>query len=74
MTVAMSTDQGRMWTVVRDLEEDFDPFLEYTYPSVVQSVPSHLCSLTSRPAALMQPEGSAQAFWLTTSTRERPHQ
>jgi hypothetical protein len=38
MSVALSSDQGKMWTVVRDLEEDFDPFLEYTYPSVVQSV------------------------------------
>jgi hypothetical protein len=65
MSVAMSIDQGRMWTVVRDLEEDFDPFLEYSSPSVVQSVPSHL---------LLQPAGSSQALWLTTSTRARPHQ
>jgi hypothetical protein len=27
---------GRMWTIVRDLEEDFDPKLEYSTPSVVR--------------------------------------
>jgi len=25
-----------MWTIVRDLEEDFDPKLEYSTPSVVR--------------------------------------
>eukprot|EP00951_Prasinocladus_malaysianus_P020538 scaffold168241_cov44-Prasinocladus_malaysianus.AAC.1 len=37
LTVGLSHDGGMSWPFVRDLEEDYDAKLEYSYPSVVQT-------------------------------------
>jgi predicted neuraminidase len=37
LSVALSRDDGITFPWVRDLEIEFDRFLEYTYPSVVQT-------------------------------------
>ena len=36
LAVALSTDGGLTWSHVRDLEEEQDEDLEYSYPSIVQ--------------------------------------
>eukprot|EP00899_Mesostigma_viride_P028969 jgi/Mesvir1/9257/Mv03123-RA.1 len=36
MAVALSTNHGEKWTYVRDLEDDYDKSLEYSYPSIIQ--------------------------------------
>eukprot|EP00192_Tetraselmis_astigmatica_P004589 CAMPEP_0117655368 /NCGR_PEP_ID=MMETSP0804-20121206/4242_1 /TAXON_ID=1074897 /ORGANISM="Tetraselmis astigmatica, Strain CCMP880" /LENGTH=479 /DNA_ID=CAMNT_0005461715 /DNA_START=264 /DNA_END=1703 /DNA_ORIENTATION=- len=37
LSIGLSPDGGVTWPHVRDLEPEFDPRLEYTYPSVVQT-------------------------------------
>ncbi|KAK3237625.1 hypothetical protein CYMTET_52313 [Cymbomonas tetramitiformis] len=36
ISIAISKDAGVTWPYVRDLEPDFDPMLEYSYPSIQQ--------------------------------------
>eukprot|EP00854_Cymbomonas_tetramitiformis_P008548 gene8548-10149_t len=42
ISIAISKDAGVTWPYVRDLEPDFDPMLEYSYPSIQQGVSPYI--------------------------------